>query len=60
MDHPCTFAVCHQAPPCPLYKAYKETSEEENKRQKDCLWKQRTHYGLENRSLGFIENLHKQ
>ena len=22
-----------------------------NKRQKDCLWKQRTHYGLENGSL---------
>ena len=31
-----------------------------NKRQKDCLWKQRTHYGLENESLGFIETLHKQ
>ena len=31
-----------------------------NKRQKDCLWKQRTHYGLENGSLGFIETLHKQ
>ena len=25
-----------------------------NKRQKDCLWKYRTHYGLENESLGFI------
>ena len=23
-----------------------------NKRQKDCLWKQRTHYGLGNLSLG--------
>ena len=31
-----------------------------NERQKDCLWKQRTHYGLENGSLGFIETLHKQ
>ena len=29
-------------------------------RQKDCLWKQSTHYGLENVSLGFIETLHKQ
>ena len=26
-----------------------------NKHQKDCLWKQRTHYGLENGSLGFID-----
>ena len=26
-----------------------------NKRQKDCLWKERTHYGPENGSLGFIE-----
>ena len=25
-----------------------------NKRQKDCVWKQRTHYRLENVSLGFI------
>ena len=33
---------------------------DQNKRQKDCLWKQGTHYGLENGSLGFIENLHKQ
>ena len=32
----------------------------DNKRQKDCLWKQRTHYGLENRSLDFIETLPKQ
>ena len=31
-----------------------------NKRLKDCLWKQRTHYRLENQSLGFIETLHKQ
>ena len=31
-----------------------------DKRQKDCLWKQRTHYRLENGSLGFIETLHKQ
>ena len=31
-----------------------------NKRQKDCLWKQRIHYRLENGSLGFIETLHKQ
>ena len=31
-----------------------------NKRKKDCLWKQRTHYRLENGSLGFIETLHKQ
>ena len=31
-----------------------------NKRQKDCLWKQRTHYRLENESLGFIETLDKQ
>ena len=31
-----------------------------NERQKDCLWKQRSHYGLENGSLGFIETLHKQ
>ena len=31
-----------------------------NKRQKDCLWKQRTHYGSENGSLDFIETLHKQ
>ena len=22
--------------------------------QKECLWKQRTHYGLENGSLGFL------
>ena len=27
---------------------------------KDCLWKRRTHYGLENGSLGFIEILHKE
>ena len=32
----------------------------ENKRQKDGLWKQRTHYRSENGSLGFIETLHKQ
>ena len=25
----------------------------------DCLWKQRTHYKLENGSIGFIETLHK-
>ena len=31
-----------------------------NKRQKDCLWKQRTHYRLENGSLGFIETLVKK
>ena len=31
-----------------------------NKRQKDCLWKHRTHYRSENGSLGFIETLHKQ
>ena len=31
-----------------------------NKRQKDYLWKHRTHYRLENGSLGFIETLHKQ
>ena len=31
-----------------------------NKRQKDCLWKQRTHCRSENGSLGFIETLHKQ
>ena len=31
-----------------------------NKRQKDCLWKQRTHHRSENGSLGFIETLHKQ
>ena len=31
-----------------------------NKRQKDCLWKQRTHYRLENGSLDFIATLHKQ
>ena len=31
-----------------------------NKRQKDCLWKQKTHYRLVNGSLGFIETLHKQ
>ena len=31
-----------------------------NKRQNDCLLKQRTHYRLENGSLGFIETLHKQ
>ena len=31
-----------------------------NKRQKDCLWKQRKHYELENGSLVFIETLHKQ
>ena len=30
-----------------------------NKRQK-CLLKHRTHYELENRSLGFIETFHKQ
>ena len=28
--------------------------------KKDCLWKQRTHYWLENGSLGFTETLHKQ
>ena len=33
---------------------------ETNKRQKDFLWKQRPHYRLENRVLGFIETLHKQ
>ena len=37
-----------------------EAKEKRKKRQKDCLWKQRTHYGLENGSLGFIETLHKQ
>ena len=31
-----------------------------NKSKKDCLWKQRTHNGLEDGSLGFIETLHKQ
>ena len=31
-----------------------------NKRQKDCLWKQRTHYRLKNGSLGFTKTLHKQ
>ena len=31
-----------------------------NKRKKDCLWKQRTQYRLENGSLGFIETLRKQ
>ena len=25
-----------------------------NKHKKDCLWKQRTHYGLENRSLSLV------
>ena len=30
------------------------------KRQKDCLWKQGTHYGSENGSLGFTETLHRQ
>ena len=29
-------------------RVFDETS---NKRQKDCLWKQRAHYGLENGSL---------
>ena len=28
--------------------------------KKDCLLKQRTHYRLENGSLGFIVTLHKQ
>ena len=32
----------------------------QNKRQQECLWKQRTHYRLENGSFGFIETLHKQ
>ena len=31
-----------------------------DKRQNDCLWKQRTHYGLENGSPGFIATFHKQ
>ena len=31
----------------------------QNKRQKDCLWKQRAHYGLKNGSLSFIETLHR-
>ena len=31
-----------------------------NKRKKDCLRKQRTHYRFENGSLGFIETFHKQ
>ena len=31
-----------------------------NKRQKDCLWKQRTRHRSENRSLGFTDTLHKQ
>ena len=31
-----------------------------NKRQKDYLWNQRTHYALENGSLSVIETLHKQ
>ena len=31
-----------------------------NKRQKDCLWQQRTHCRSENGSLGFIETLHKR
>ena len=30
-----------------------------NKRHKDCLWKQRTHYRLENGSVGFIDTFHK-
>ena len=29
-----------------------------SKHKKDCLWKQRSHYGLENRNLGFIATLH--
>ena len=33
---------------------------ENNKRQKDCPWKTRTYYRLENGSLGFIETLQKQ
>ena len=47
-----------------LYKRHVPAGENQtfcyNKRQKDCLWKQRTYNGLENESLGFIENLHKQ
>ena len=31
-----------------------------NKHQKDSLWTQRTHYGLESGRHGFIETLHKQ
>ena len=30
-----------------------------NKDKKDCLWKQRTHYRLENGNLGFIETPNK-
>ena len=31
-----------------------------NKCKKDCSWKQRTHYRLENGSLGFIVTCQKQ
>ena len=37
-----------------------QDTEIENKRQKACILKQRTHYGSENGSLGFIETLHEQ
>ena len=37
-----------------------QTANATNKRQKDCLWKQRTHHRSENGSLGFIETFHKQ
>ena len=43
-----------------LPKAPTDGETKNNKRQKDCLWKQRIHYGIENKSLGFIETFHKQ
>ena len=45
-----------------LFKGLKnefESATVNNKRQNDCLRKQRTHYRLENGSLGFIETLYK-
>ena len=42
-----------------LYTSNSTGTGKYNKCQNDCLWKQRSHYRLENVSLGFIENLHK-
>ena len=48
--------------PKTLSQVFSITTEscEINKHKKDCLWKQRTHYRLENGSLDFTETLHKQ
>ena len=49
-----------ESPSCVHLLSFVSNQILKNKRQKYCLWKQRTHYGLENESLDLIETLHKQ